>query len=75
MDLRQRLPHRLARSIDRPSALRLAFRDGGHFDFSARPAVTVTLETPRAARLMLKGDFDRLCDAYVSGEISVGAHV
>ncbi len=75
MDLRQRLPHRLARSIDKPLPLRLAFWDGGHFDFAACPAVTVTLETPRAARLMLKGDLDRLCDAYVSGEISVAAHV
>jgi len=49
----------------------LSFWDGEDYEFSDAPAVTVTLKTPRCARMMLTGNVDKLCDAYVSGEMSV----
>ena len=71
MNLRKRVLELLARRLDRPLPLRLSFWDGEDYEFSNAPAVTVTLKTPRCARLMLTGNLDRLCDAYVSGEVAV----
>lgn len=71
MNLRKRVLELLARRLDRPLPLRLSFWDGEDYEFSSAPAVTVTLKTPRCARLMLTGNLDRLCDAYVSGEVKV----
>src|SRR5262249_9023170 len=69
MALRRRLLERIAHGVGRPIPLRLAFWDGESFEFASAPAVSVAVSTPRAARLMIRGDFDKLCDAYVSGEI------
>ena len=71
MSLRKRVLELLARRLIRPLPLRLSFWDGEDYEFSDTPAVTVTLRTPRCARMMLTGNLDRLCDAYVSGEVSV----
>ncbi len=71
MNLRKRVLELLARRLDRPLPLRLSFWDGEDYEFSNAPAVTVTLKTPRCARLMLTGNLDKLCDAYVSGEVAV----
>ena len=51
----------LARRLIRPLPLRLSFWDGEDYEFSDAPAVTVTLRTPRCARMMLTGN--RLWDA------------
>ena len=71
MSLRRHILELLARRLIRPLPLRLSFWDGEDYEFSDAPAVTVTLRTPRCARMMLTGNLDRLCDAYVSGEVSV----
>ena len=71
MSLRRRVLELLARRLIRPLPLRLSFWDGEDYEFSDAPAVTVTLRTPRCARMMLTGNLDRLCDAYVSGELWV----
>lgn len=75
MDLRRGVLDRFARRLGRPLPLRLVFWDGVLFDFSLAPTVTVTLTTPRVGRLMIRGDLDKLCDAYVSGEILVDGSV
>ncbi len=51
--------------------LRLVFWDGERFDFSPAPRVTITLHSKRLMRLLLRGDFGRLGDAYVAGELGV----
>jgi cyclopropane-fatty-acyl-phospholipid synthase len=71
MSLRRHVLELLARHLIRPLPLRLSFWDGEDYEFSDAPAVTVTLRTPRCARMMLTGNLDRLCDAYVSGELWV----
>ena len=71
MSLRSRVLELLAGRLNRPLPLRLSFWDGEDYEFSDAPAVTVTLKTPRCARLILAGNLDRLCDAYVSGEVAV----
>ncbi len=75
MDLRQRLLNHLVCRIGKPLALRLVFWDGKTFDFGATPVVTVTLATPRLAGMMMRGDLDALCDAYVAGDILVDGTV
>ncbi len=71
MSLRRRVLELLAGRLIRPLPLRLSFWDGEDYEFSDAPAVTVTLRTKRCARMMLTGNLDSLCDAYVSGEVSV----
>ena len=71
MNLRKRVLELLARRLNRPLPLRLSFWDGEDYEFSDAPAVTVTLRTPRCGMLMLTGNLDRLCDAYLSGEVMV----
>jgi len=72
MSLRRRLLSFLQKRLaDRPPPLRLTFWDGEVFDFASSPTVTLSLRTPRVARDLLFGRFDRLGDAYVAGEILV----
>ncbi len=71
MSFRRHVLELLARRLTRPLPLRLSFWDGEDYEFSDAPAVTVTLRTPRCARMVLTGNLDRLCDAYVSGEMAV----
>lgn len=71
MNLRKHILELLARRLVRPLPLRLSFWDGEDYEFSDAPVVTVTLRTPRCVTMMLTGNLDRLCDAYVSGEVSV----
>ncbi|HVV92627.1 MAG TPA: cyclopropane-fatty-acyl-phospholipid synthase family protein [Hyphomicrobiales bacterium] len=76
MSLRQRvLTHLKGRLGADPPLLRLAFWDGETFDFAPRPTVTITLTTPRVMRALLSGNFGRLGDAYVSGELAVDGAV
>ncbi|MBU6462567.1 MAG: class I SAM-dependent methyltransferase [Bradyrhizobium sp.] len=58
-----------------PLPLRLVFRDGHHFDFAAAPTVTLVLHSNEPVRALLKGDFQRLGDAYVNGAISVEGNI
>ena len=71
MRLRRRILELLSSQLRGPLPLRLAFWDGEAYDFSDAPNVVMTLKTPRCARLMLSGNLDRLCDAYVAGEVMV----
>lgn len=72
MPLRRRLLSLLkTRFGEDPPPVRLVFWDGQAFNFSAAPAVTLTLRSPRAARDLLFGRFDRLGEAYVAGDIDV----
>ncbi|HZV20605.1 MAG TPA: cyclopropane-fatty-acyl-phospholipid synthase family protein [Hyphomicrobiales bacterium] len=71
MSIRARVASFIASRLGKDVPLRLVFWDGHAVDLSNRPTVTLTLATPRCARLMLKGDLDKLCAAYVSGEILV----
>lgn len=59
---------------DRPS-VRLVFWDGERFDFAPAPSVTITLGSPRLLRLLLTGNFVRLGDAYVAGELKVDGRI
>ncbi len=72
MSLRQRLVAFLQRRLgDGAFPVRLVFWDGEAFDFAPAPAVTITLKTPRLARLFLTGNMGALAEAYVRGEIEV----
>lgn len=68
---RRLLAHLRTRLTPQPPSLRLAFWDGEQFDFTDRPAVTVTLQTPTLIGYLLRGDFAKLADAYVKGDIAV----
>lgn len=76
MLLRHRILDRLGRRlIPHPLPLRLAFWDGDAVDFAPTPVVTVTMLTPRVGRMMLTGNLNKLCDAYVSGELTVDGSI
>jgi cyclopropane-fatty-acyl-phospholipid synthase len=51
--------------------LRLIFWDGEHFDFAAAPTVTITLNSPDLLKMLLHGNFVRLGDAFVAGDLAV----
>ncbi len=51
--------------------LRVAFWDGGVFDFAPAPIVTIRIRSPRVMRLFLTGNMGRLGEAYVEGDIGV----
>ncbi|MGA7324417.1 MAG: hypothetical protein WBX25_08040 [Rhodomicrobium sp.] len=61
MVLGRRVLEFLSSRINKPIPLRPSFWDGGVFDFHPAPAVTVTLTTPRTARLIIGGNVDGLC--------------
>ena len=68
MSLRQRvLEYLRSRLADDPLPLRLIFWDGETFDFAAAPSVTITLHSSDLPRMLLRGNFARLGDAYVAG--------
>lgn len=76
MSLRHRvLDHLRSRLADDPPPLRLVFWDGDRFDFAPAPRVTITLRSPAPLRLLLHGDFERLGDAYVDGDIAVDGRI
>lgn len=60
---------------DDPPSLRLAFWDGGQFDFAPSPKVTITLGAPILLELLLRGNFAGLCDAYAVGTLKVDGPV
>ncbi|MGH7247953.1 MAG: class I SAM-dependent methyltransferase, partial [Pseudomonadota bacterium] len=71
MSLRYRVLNYLrSRLADDPPPLRLVFWDGEHFDFAGSPSVTVTLHSPALVKMLLRGDFARLGDAYAAGELT-----
>ncbi len=51
--------------------LRLLFWDGEVFDFVAEPTVVITFASPHLWKAFFRGDFSRLADAYVTGELRV----
>ena len=72
MALRHRvLDYLRSRLADDPPPIRLVFWDGVCFDFAPSPRVTITLRSPAPLRFLLRGDFERLGDAYVDGDIAV----
>src|SRR5690348_14698630 len=72
MSIRQRLLcHLRSRLGDDAPALRLVFWDGDRFDFARAPCVTVTLHSRAPMKSLLRGNFARLGDAYVAGDLTV----
>ncbi len=72
MSLRRRvLEYLRSRLADDRLPLRLIFGDGECFDFAAAPSVTITLRSSRLLRMLFRGDFARLGDAYVAGDLAV----
>lgn len=55
--------------------VRLIFWDGHHFDFAASPKVTLIFHSNEPLRALLKGDIQRVGDAYVNGAISVDGSI
>lgn len=55
--------------------LRLVFWDGDYFDFAQAPRVTITFRSAAPMKSLLRGNFARLGDAYVSGELTVDGAV
>jgi cyclopropane-fatty-acyl-phospholipid synthase len=60
-----------SRLTDQQLPLRLIFWDGEQFDFGAAPTVTITLHSSALLKTLLRGNFARLGDAYVSGDLTV----
>lgn len=60
-----------SRLADERLPLRLIFWDGECFDFSPDIRVTITLHSRKLLRMLMVGNFARLGDAYVAGELSV----
>ena len=56
---------------DQQLPLRLVFWDGEQFDFAGAPLVTITLNSPDLLKTLLRGNFARLGDAYVAGDLAV----
>src|SRR5579872_3906246 len=72
MSLRRRLLDYLRTRLgDNPLPLRLIFWDGDRFDFADKPSVTITLHSRAPVRSFLRGNFARLGDAYVAGDLTV----
>lgn len=64
-----------AMSAEQPLPIRLVFWDGETFDLADQPAMTLILRSRKVLRWLLTGRFDRLGDAYVTGEIGVEGRV
>jgi cyclopropane-fatty-acyl-phospholipid synthase len=76
MSLRHRLlTHLAGRLADDPPPLRLAFWDGETFEFAPAATVTIAIRSPRVMRALATGNFGRLGDAYVSGDLTVDGKV
>lgn len=65
----------LQRRLGETLPLRVVLWDGKAFDFSPAPAITITLGSRRLLRSLMAGNFARLGDAYVSGELAVDGRV
>jgi cyclopropane-fatty-acyl-phospholipid synthase len=76
MSLRRRvLEHLRSRLADNPPRLRLIFPDGDRFDFGPEPAVIITFNSFAVLRALLRGNVERLAQAYVVGELSVNGRI
>ncbi len=75
VSIRQRFFDDLRRRLGGTLPLRVVLWDGEAFDFSPAPAVTITLGSRRLIRALMAGNFVRLGDAYVSGELAVDGKV
>jgi cyclopropane-fatty-acyl-phospholipid synthase len=72
MSLRRRtLEYLRAHLADDPLPLRLVFWDGDSFDFASDPSVTITIHSPHLLKSLLKGNFVKLGDAFVAGDLTV----
>ncbi len=72
MPLRQRMLNYLRSRLGGEAlSLRLVFWDGDRFDFAPAPRVTITLHSPAPMKSLLRGNFARLGDAYVTGDLTV----
>jgi cyclopropane-fatty-acyl-phospholipid synthase len=67
---RHALAYLRSRLADDPPPLRLIFWDGECFDFAPAHAVTIKLRSPQILKALVRGDFARLGDAYVSGDLA-----
>ena len=75
MPIRHRTFDYLQQRLGGGLPLRIVLWDGEAFDFSATPSVTITLGSRRLVRALMAGNFVRLGDAYVSGELAVDGRV
>ncbi|WP_024508618.1 class I SAM-dependent methyltransferase [Bradyrhizobium sp. ARR65] len=76
MSVRDRLLQYLRRRLESdPVPLRLVFWNGYQFDFAPGPSVTLVLHSDEPIRALLRGNFERLGDAYVNGAISVEGRI
>lgn len=75
ISIRQRIFDDLRRRLGGTVPLRVVLWDGEAFDFSPSPAVAITLGSRRLVRALMAGNFVRLGDAYVSGELAVDGKV
>ncbi len=75
MSMRHRTFDYLQRRLKGSVPLRVVLWDGDSFDFSPAPRVAIKLGSRRLLRYLLTGNFARLGDAYVSGELGVEGKV
>jgi cyclopropane-fatty-acyl-phospholipid synthase len=54
-----------------PPALRLVFWDAEIVDFAPTPRIVITIKSPKVLRPLLVGNFSKLGDAYVHGDLVV----
>ena len=74
--LRQRMLNYVSsRFANDPPPLRLIFWDGERFDFAADHRVAITLHSRDLVKMLLRGDFAGLGDAYAAGLITVEGRV
>jgi cyclopropane-fatty-acyl-phospholipid synthase len=64
-----------SRFANDPPPRRLIFRDGERFDFAADPRVAISLHSRDLVKMLLRGDFAGLGDAYAAGLITVEGRV
>ncbi len=60
-----------SRFAEDPPSLALVFPDGYRFAFVTAPDVVVTFHSPAPVRMLLRGNFVGLGDAYVQGQVTV----
>ena len=74
--LRQRMLNYVSsRFANDPPPLRVIFWDGERFDFAADHRVVITLHSRDLVKMLLRGDFAGLGDAYAAGQITVEGRV
>jgi cyclopropane-fatty-acyl-phospholipid synthase len=76
MTLRRFLIDRIQRLLAKDSLpLRITFWDGESFDFTADPAVTLTINSPTILWRLMTGQIAKLGDAYVTGELGLDGKI